>query len=342
MTIEELRSKGVFFHPTVESFSYTSLCVASGLMELGIPVFSSLNFSNPQVSDFKFTIGGDPNEAGILVIDLQEKSFMSDFPYHVNSPHPNTHLLAICDTVDHLNYSGPIPVHRAHSSRLLPRRYRHFPVAFGISDKIRDYAQGFCYPEKREDVAIRNFRPSANQFVRLSLDLGLVPLLERTIPVDRRLSSGSERWHATHLDRLGKSLMCLAYGGNFMDDYSSRMERDLEPTDPRYEFLTQNKIFQAPAIIRWDSWRFWESMAMGCLTIQLDFEKYGMELPVMPENWKHYVGIAFDSLEADVERLMDERDRIPEIARAGQEWALKYYTSRPVAERFLRNAGVEF
>ncbi len=80
---------------------------------------------------------------------------------------------------------------------------------------------------------------------------------------------------------------------------------------------------------------------MGCLTLQLDFDKYGFELPVMPENWVHYVGLSLDNLKEDVERIFDERDRLPEIARKGRLWALQHYTPRPVATRFLRDAGIE-
>jgi hypothetical protein len=342
MNIEELRNRGVFFHSTGDLFCYTTICLACGFREMGIPVFSGLDHSNPMVSDFEFKKTTEEKNPALILVDLREGSFAPDYPYHINSAHPHTHLIAVCDTVDHLNYTGEFPVHRAHTNHLISKNYRSFPLGFGVSEKLRDYSLSFKYPAEREQVVIKNFRPSRNQFVRLSLELSLVPIIEQLLPIDRRFTSSWERWDTSHLDRLGSSLMCLAYGGNYQDDYSVFWEREVKPTDPRYEFLTQRRIFQTPVVTRWDSWRFWESISMGCLTIQLDFDKYGFELPVMPENWVHYVGVSLDTLKEDVERLMDERDRIPEVTKAGQEWALKHYTPRPVAERFLRNAGVDF
>lgn len=41
---------------------------------------------------------------------------------------------------------------------------------------------------------------------------------------------------------------------------------------------------KAPAVvIRWDSFRLWEPFAVGCLTVHLDFDNYGLALPVNPE-----------------------------------------------------------
>lgn len=342
MNLDELRNKGVFFHSTGELFCYTVTNLASGFRELGIPVFANLDYCDPGVSDFKFEKATGSIDPAMVVIDLREGSFAPDYPHHLNSPQPNTHVIAVCDSVDNLNYVGQFPLHRGHTNRFISKPYRSFPLGFGVSQKLRDYSLSFNYPPEREVAAIKNFRPSGNQYVRLALELSLVPILERVVPIDRRMTSPRNRWDPEHLDRLGSMLMCLAYGGTFLDDFSEYWEQELKPDDVRYNFLTQKKLFQIPAIMRWDSWRFWESITMGCLTIQLDFDKYGFELPVMPENWTHYVGVSLDTLKEDIERLMDERDRIPEISRAGREWALEHYTPRPVAERFLRNAGVDF
>lgn len=342
MNIDELKIRGVFFHSTGELFCYTATSLACGLREMGIPIFANLDYCDPGVSEFAFQKTAGGINPAMLIVDLREGTFNHDVPYQVSSPHPNTHILAVCDSADHLNYASPYPIHRGHTNRLISKSFQSFPMAFGVSEKLRDFSLSFQYPAERDVAAIRNFRPSGNQYLRLAMDMTLVPILEQSVPIDRRMTSPRNRWDTEHLKRLGSTLMCLAYGGNFSDDFSEFWERELPPEDPRYAFLTQKKYFQVPAIVRWDSWRFWESITMGCLTIHLDFDKYGFELPIMPENWKHYIGFSLDRLKEDYERLMDEWDRIPEIASAGREWALEHYTPRPVAERFLTNAGVEF
>jgi hypothetical protein len=89
-------------------------------------------------------------------------------------------------------------------------------------------------------------------------------------------------------------------------------------------------------VVRWDSWRFWESLAAGCLTFHLDFEKYGFLLPEMPMPWKHYIPIDMADPVGSVERFMDSRSRWSEIAHGGREWALKHYSPTACARRLLR------
>jgi hypothetical protein len=89
------------------------------------------------------------------------------------------------------------------------------------------------------------------------------------------------------------------------------------------------------AVVQFDSWRFWESLAAGCLTLHVDLDKYGCSFPVQPENWKHYVGFDLRHIDQDIRRLKDSRSRLEEIALAGREWAVTHYSPRAVAERFL-------
>ena len=88
-------------------------------------------------------------------------------------------------------------------------------------------------------------------------------------------------------------------------------------------------------ILQWDSWRLWESLAAGCVTFHLDFEKYGIYLPVMPENWQHYIGIDLDNVKATIDRIADEPEILEKIALAGRRWAMENYSPVPTASRFL-------
>jgi len=101
--------------------------------------------------------------------------------------------------------------------------------------------------------------------------------------------------------------------------------------------------FESPLVItRWDSWRFWESLSAGCLTLHLDFEKYGFQLPEMPEAWKHYIPIDLADPVGSVDRMMEVESRWEEIANTGRLWAIANYGPEAVAHRLLQLDSVEF
>ncbi|MFN6156701.1 MAG: glycosyltransferase family 1 protein, partial [Dolichospermum sp.] len=88
-------------------------------------------------------------------------------------------------------------------------------------------------------------------------------------------------------------------------------------------------------ILQWDSWRFWESLAAGCVTFHVDFEKYGITLPVMPENWRHYIGVDLDHVQTTVDRIAENPEILEYITQEGRSWAIKNYSPVPTALRFL-------
>lgn len=95
------------------------------------------------------------------------------------------------------------------------------------------------------------------------------------------------------------------------------------------------RLDAAALVLRWDSFRLWESFAAGCLTVHLDFDKYGFALPVRPEPWTHYVPIDLDDIAGSVTALMDRESEWAAIADAGWAWALEHYAPKPTALRVL-------
>jgi hypothetical protein len=93
--------------------------------------------------------------------------------------------------------------------------------------------------------------------------------------------------------------------------------------------------------VQWDSFRFWEALTAGCATFNVDLERYGASLPVLPKNWEHYVGIDFDRVDDVVERLSEDSAVLGRIASAGRNWAFENYSPRRMAERFLEIASFE-
>ncbi len=93
-------------------------------------------------------------------------------------------------------------------------------------------------------------------------------------------------------------------------------------------------------IVQWDSWRFWEALGAGCAAFNLDLERYGALLPVMPENGRHYFGINLERPGPLIERLAEDPGSLERAAAAGREWAIANYAPAPMARRFLAEAGV--
>jgi hypothetical protein len=93
-------------------------------------------------------------------------------------------------------------------------------------------------------------------------------------------------------------------------------------------------------IVQWDSWRFWEALGAGCAAFNLDLERYGALLPVMPVNGRHYFGIDLDRPRHAIERIADDPGCLQRVAAAGREWALANYAPAAMARRFLAEAGL--
>jgi len=130
------------------------------------------------------------------------------------------------------------------------------------------------------------------------------------------------------------STVCLAYGGDF---YSPITQNPwFSKNDPRVaEAHSFARLDAAALVLRWDSFRLWESFAAGCLTVHLDFDKYGFALPVRPEPWTHYVPIDLDDIAGSVTAIMDRESEWAAIADAGRSWALEHYAPKPTALRVL-------
>lgn len=333
--ISALQDKGVFFLSDSSGFSYAATCLADGLSQLGIPVFANLDYSEPLITDFCFVRSADPQQrkdAACVIVDLQDTRQYLHQIVRFEPPHPNTFLLCMQDDASTFCADGITAMLAAHENRFWKLQGARIPIGFGLSSVMIRKTSGFDADKPRADRILYNFRPSLNQHLRAALDLVFLPRLEQRIAVHREQTAPG-RWNADYYRLLGSNLGCLAYGGTFGQDLSNN------------DYLMQNECFRTfmgcidiqhdPVVLRWDSWRFWESLVCGCLTIQLDFERYGFELPVMPVNWHHYIGLDLANLERDLERMMDERDRLQEIGWNGRQWAVEQYSPQAVARRFV-------
>jgi hypothetical protein len=140
------------------------------------------------------------------------------------------------------------------------------------------------------------------------------------------------RHYPNYYKRLKKSTACACFGGRFMPPWPRELTAPL-----RLWHRVMNKLAwgRLRPIVVWDSWRFWESLAAGCVTFHVDFEKYGPFIPVMPENWRHYIGIDLENMQETVGRISDDPGILEKISNEGRIWALENYSPVPTALRFL-------
>jgi len=319
--VDAILSRGVFF-AIHDSPCHATLCLIEGLAEMGVPVFSNQHVPGAQFHEFR------PEVFALHVFNLTEKTMQGPLlPFVASFSNPEKILLSMADTNTTIFPEDSFPSLMTHENRFLKLAGNRYPWAFGISRATLEKTKSPPPFAKRQRVVLRNFRPSANQDIRNFLDCSLVEALEKHMSVDRRIG-------ADHFDRLQNQVACLAYGGSILSDYS---DNPFYAKNSAYQAFQDKAKFAQPLVVtRWDSWRFWESLAAGCLTFHLDFEKYGFLLPEMPVAWKHYIPIDMADPCGTVERFVNCESQWEEIATSGREWALEHYSPKAVAQRLLR------
>lgn len=85
---------------------------------------------------------------------------------------------------------------------------------------------------------------------------------------------------------------------------------------------------------QFDSWRLWESFALGQVVITFDFEKYDCVLPVQPANGEQYIGIDMKGRVGgrDIANFINEFES---IALEGNKFFVENYSPLKIASRFV-------
>lgn len=330
--LEELRRGGAYFLFPSDFKTYFASCLEDGLKDLGIPVASNLGRKVPGQEDKALA------SAALVIGDVSEfevcpQECNSVIGYVAAQPARSV-VLCMSDAANSLGFPDSMLVFAAHGHARLKHSGRRIPWAFGLNHEVLGKVKAARTAEPRKPVFVRNFRPSFNQSVRQVLDLAFVRNLSKYFEIDASVDDAG-RFNEGHYARLCGSLGCLAYGGEFADDVTRNSELREHGQPGR------SIVGEEPVIVRWDSWRFWESLSAGCLTVALDFDEYGFQLPVLPRNGVHYVGIRLDRLGEALALLAGERSRLAQIALQGQRWAMEHYAPVPAARRFLRCVELE-
>ncbi len=328
-----IKRTGIYFYFPEKTISedidqYTTMIIVSGLSELGVPCFSNVAYAG--------LIQKPVAEARhhFVVLDVTEANYsnvlvdaFAKFEAKGRLIHSRADINSAMITPENVLSL------MTHENRFMQFQSPRSPWAFGLSDKwIKRHTNDTPF-RQRKPVLVRNFRPASAQGLRSALDLSLLPHLEKHFEIDRTHDIQG------YPSRLANSVGCLAYCGEFQGDL---IKNPYFKNLPAYQPLAIHRTFlRDPVIARWDSWRFWESLAAGCLTFQLNFETYGFALPEMPVPWKHYVPIDLADLRGSVEQLMDRKAEWETIAREGRAWALEHYSPVPTARRFAAIAAAQ-
>ncbi len=332
--LSENFKQGVYFHAVGGPLTHNAGCLIEGALELGIPV----KLCGAQITSRPVSMPLAGVDLAPYVAPLQKG--MSAYVVDISHTNAYAPLEGIADgRIAYLNQSdvatfgqtpNGVPLFVTHENRFVHKGGTRHPVAFGLSRGLIAATENRPTFAQRQRKALRNFRPTLSQSVRALLDISYVPALETKLPVDR-----TQLGPAAYLQSMLSSAVCLAYGGDFYSPIAGNAW--FKQNDPGLAAIHNFQRFEMPAaVMRWDSFRLWESFAAGCVTVHLDFEKYGFHLPQMPVAWEHYVPIDLDDLAGSAEHLLDRAKEWPDIAERGRAWAIKHYAPKPVAEHVLR------
>ena len=222
------------------------------------------------------------------------------------------------------------------------------PLVFSKRRKqiLINFGASHPYPHEVRELAAARFEPAIVKVFainRVQDDLSIEPndaydslMWRQTV---RRYSKG-------YYDRLKCSQAISCFCGQLIPPAPFDPERYMKGGKKaqmlRLLFTAFSLFDQRPSrAVQWDSFRFWEALCAGCVAFNIDLDRYGVQLPVTPGNWVHYIGIDFDHIEDSIERIHYEPNILERIARDGHNWALEHYSPAAVSRRFLRLTGNE-
>jgi hypothetical protein len=227
------------------------------------------------------------------------------------------------------------------SRRVIDHTAGGLPFAARRPVCLVNFGASHPYPHGSRELAEKRFHPGLARLLlldRTTDDLSIPP----ADPEQRLLwDQTGGRFSAGYYERLKSSQAVSCFCGDLLPPLPWR--------DPGAMLVGGNKarlrrkFYRALAafdprpdrIVQWDSFRFWETLTAGAVAFHLDLERYGVTLPVMPQNWVHYIGIDLENPGAALDRLRAEPSRLAAIASAGQAWALEHYSPAAAARRFL-------
>jgi len=341
-------------------YPHDLVCLAEGLKELGVAIYGHSNawWLSAKDNSFLFSRNPDinPEDCSILVFNsswVRRNKFPTEL-FHNQRKYITVYMDSDVgkQTSSWSSEARKFDfVFKSHytTKHLYPSNVH--PWHFGLSNRILEATQDIPQFIHRDEEILVNYRLN-NHFphsVRVAADKDFLPKLSTLLPINRSVEAFAQppsepfeylqwiqtgrRHYPEYYQRLKHTVACACFGGYFVSDLlldpSSHLNRLSKQWISRLGFKTKT-------VIQWDSWRFWEALAAGCIAFHLDFERYGFYLPVMPTNWEHYIGIDLDNLQPTINRLKHEPEILEHISSSGRKWVRTHYNPVTSAERFLK------
>lgn len=342
------------------AYHHSAISIAEGLKELGVEFYSNINYwrISPDQDDYLFNYNPEVTLQDCSIVVISLPWFLRGQPFPQELFHFNRNYKVVyIDREDGLKTFSWSPKFRQFDL-ILKTHYCYGdwypnnvkPWAFGLTNRILNVAKvNDLAFDKRKKSILFNFRMKKNphtlrkkiykKFVPkvstvLSIDSTIEQLNKKpTIPLEKLLwEQTGKRHNNSYYKRLGQTQACACFGGYFVNSWPRDQGCYLSRLQER---IIAKLGLETNRIVQWDSWRLWESFALGCATFHVDFEKYGLLLPIMPQNWHHYIGIDLKSINTTTQIIMENPELLKQIATQGQAWAIKNYSPVPVAKRFL-------
>jgi len=329
-----------FFFPTdVRGGEHITGCLMQGLHLLGHKIYSNLDPAKFSSNGIETPFSSLFYDAVEITSDLSRGHLIVDYfngfgkysDYLIESSKKNRIvLLDMNDNSNFRDYHENFLVFSVHFNRLARRRGRIFPIGFGVSQEAIELSKRYEMMGERNGILL-NFRPSDRQSVRNSLDLALVPNLNKYFSVNTKFSQGD-----LYLNDLVSHKAVLAYGGDFYKDLrlNSYFMREGKNQAHDFEYLVEESV-----ILRFDSWRFYETALFGACPISLDLDRYGLDTSFNPKPWKEYIPIDFADIGSTALELVAHHHRDPlyfdGIGRNARDWVLAHHSPEALAKRIL-------
>lgn len=351
--------------PDNTGYPHTMICLGDGLTALGIDIHANINYwrLSPDTEEYLFRHDPEitPDDCSIVVLNQDWfRVAKNPFPQHLF--HPNRKYITVyLDSDDGSKTYAYYPEFRQfdYIFKLSCSRYFKYPENFrpwaqGVSNRmLRELENAPSFQERKRQLLV-NFREphKIKHSVRRIVRKETLSQLDRVLSVNNVIEGldnfSTEPYHYMHWAQTGRrhspgyfqSLKdragCACFGGFFV----TPVPRDPSTITSRLLKRVLSKLeWKSNRITDWDNWRFWESLVAGCVSVREDFDKYGFMIPVMPENWRHYIGIDLNNVKLAVDRIASEPEILEKISIEGRQWVIENYTPVPSTLRFLNTIG---
>jgi hypothetical protein len=341
------------------------ITLAEGFNELGIQHYSNHNYWRLLPNTNEFLLQHDPTvtheDCDIVVLERQYVEENHALPKDLFKP-SRKYITVYLDSDDGITTPSWLPEFRQFDFIFKPHHIQSVdypdnihPWTFGLTNRIIRELAEHNDSEFREKKLLVNFRHNKQPHsLRKFIEKSFVPKVESVLPIDTSGKSNAihkstpvapedpyhylrwvqtgRRHNPSYFKSLREATACAAFSGLFL----APKVTDFNPRVSYYSSRIVDRLgIKTDRIAQWDSWRLWESLAAGCVTFHVDFEKYGFVLPVQPTNWEHYIGIDLDNIDEAIDRIRDNPELLDRIAKQGRAWVMQHYSPEATAERFL-------